>query len=201
MKHYLLLPLVLFFNSFKLVDKCPCEETKGTTHMRFQVKTRLPENNDGDKITFSKLNKLKITKQQIQDLKADGTQILANEQNPVHFTGYLCLMKLSPDDCDLHFEISFKKDITTFRMIAEVPNTAQYCALREEVFQTLKTKYNLNKRNKYLFGTGKIKVIPKITVYGFPFFDNAHVTLANHGTKLVQTLWEIHPVYKIDWLN
>ena len=67
MKHYLLLPLVLFFNSFKLADKCPCEDTKGANHMRFQVKTRLPKNNDGDKITFSKLNKLKITRQQIQE--------------------------------------------------------------------------------------------------------------------------------------
>ncbi len=201
MRHYALLPLLLFINVFKPIDKCPCEDTQGTNHTRFEVKTRLPEAADGDKITFSKLNKLKITNQQIQKLKTDGTQILPTEQNPVHFTGYLCLLKISPDDCDMHFEISFKKDITAFRVIAEVPNTAPYCALREEIFKTLKTKYNLKKHNKYLFGTGSIKVIPKITVHGFPFFDNAHVTLPNHGTKLVQTLWEIHPVYKIDWVN
>ena len=36
-------------------------------------------------------------------------------------------------------------------------------------------------------------VIPKITVYGSPFLDNAHVTLSNYRTKLVQTLWDIHP--------
>ena len=109
MRHYAFLSLLLFINVFTPIDKCPCADTQGTNHTRFDVKTRLPEAADGDKITFSKLNKLKITNQQIQKLKTDGTQILPTEQNPVHFTGYLCLLKISRDDCDMHFEISFKR--------------------------------------------------------------------------------------------
>jgi hypothetical protein len=208
MKKYLafsiLLPALIIFC---MAAECPCGNRGTAHHKRFPVKERsIGNSGDAMKYTFTKLCKLKITDAQIKNVRDDETLVLPNEKKIVKITGYLRLLKESADDCDLHMEIATKKADGAYRFIAEIPNTDEYCDLRKQVYDVLKSKYNLNKRKEYDFGTGSIDVLPKITVTGLVFFDNAHISHDdpdaghNHGSALVQTLWEIHPVFKVEWL-
>jgi|GEM_PF-3028698 len=203
------LPLLLLFFAFILccTADCPCGSTGTSSHHRWELKTRHAGSaSQAVKYTFTKLCKLKITNDELTQIKHDALLELPNEKKIIKITGYLRLLKESPDDCDLHMEISTLKADGAFRFIAEVPNTDEYCDLREEIFKQLHDKYNLTRKKKYEFGTTALPALPRITVTGFVFFDNSHFSQSdpdaghNHGSALVQTLWEVHPVFKMSWL-
>ncbi len=202
------LPLLfLFFAFIFCAADCPCGNTGTSSHHRWDVKTRHPGSaGHASKYTFAKLCKLKISNDQLEQVRHDPTLVLPNENKIIKITGYLRLLKESPDDCDLHMEIATLKSNGAFRFIAEVPNTDEYCDLREEIFTQLQNRYQLARKKKYEFGTSSMPELPRITVTGFVFFDNSHFSQAdpdaghNHGSALVQTLWELHPVFKISWL-
>ena len=177
--------------------ECPCGEKGEAKHKRITVKDRIiGDSDDAVKYTFSKFYKLKITKNQLTRIQKDAELVLPNENKIIKVTGYIRLLKEADDDCDIHIELAADKNPVANRIIAEVPNTEEYCDLREEIFTELKERYNLNKKKTYRFDN---QLVPKITVYGYVFFDSGHPTGHNHGSKFVQTVFEVHPVFKIDW--
>ena len=61
-------------------------------------------------------------------------------------TGYAWIIKLSPEDCDIHIELSEANDKNAERAIAEIPNTSAYCSLHSEVLSDLQNKFHLHKK-------------------------------------------------------
>src|ERR1043165_6071835 len=148
--------LLLSIIFFRAAAECPCGNTGTAHHKRFPVKGRNAGHSENAvKYTFAKLCKLKISEDQIKDVKDDETLVLPNEEKIVKITGYLRLLKESPDDCDLHMEIATKKGETAYRFIAEVPNTDAYCDLRTQIYATMQSKYNLDRKKEYKFGTDR----------------------------------------------
>lgn len=201
MKKYIIILLFtgIFLFSGYAAD-CPCGEKGIAKHKRVHIKDRSMGNPaDATAFTFSQLYKLKITAAQLKQINADSALVLPNENQVISITGYLRILKLSADDCDLHMEIAADKNPVSNRIIAEIPNTAEYCPLRQQVFDELSSQYNLTEKKLYKFGTKQLKALPKVTVYGYVFFDNGHPTGHNHGSIYVKTIWEVHPVFKVEW--
>lgn len=117
--------------------------------------------------------------------------------------GYLRLIKIEKNDCDIHLEISGTKSRDADRIIAEIPNTNEYCSLRNHLFVALREKFHVKKvgKSKREFRSR----MPVITLTGYAFCDTPHRRRNNpvnkrgtsHGGKLVATMWEIHPVVDV----
>ena len=39
----------------------------------------------------------------------------------------------------------------------------------------------------------------KINLTGYLFWDSGHPTNKNHGSDKVGSVWEVHPVFKLNW--
>ena len=126
----------------------------------------------------------------------------ARENSIYTVTGYAHIIKISDDDCDIHIELSSDKESKANRIIAEIPNTIEYCMIRDTVLSVLKRKYHFTGSSKS-FDTKS--GFPKLTITGYAFWDTAHWSKKGvkdkkghaHGSSKVATLWEIHPVVSI----
>ena len=197
MKKFITISFFLLFLLFCFGAECPWGENGEAKHKRVAVKDRsIADSADAVKFTFSKFYKLKITNNQLTQINKNAELVLPNEKIIIKLTGYIRLLKEADDDCDIHIELAADKNPVANRIIAEVPNTDEYCELREEIFVELKERFNLDKKKLYRFDDA---IVPKITVYGYVFFDSGHPTGHNHGSKFVQTVFEVHPIFQIDW--
>lgn len=198
--------LFLFAISFRIceaqTEKCPCGETIGSSHERESVKNRsAPASLTlAISVTVSGMKKWKIF---TDDLSNEQGHIYPREGKLYTLKGYIMLAKISPDDCDIHLEIASTQDTAADRIIAEISNTDEYCALRKKIFDSVRAK--LNKRlgtaaRRFNASTGFIK----LTLTGYAFFDQSHYSYTNlkkghsHGSRYVATIWEIHPVVKLE---
>ena len=181
---------------------CPCGETQGK-HIRQDVKNRsIPSSlNPARETSPTEMIKSWKVPSQTYNRRPDGTY--PREDTLMKLTGYLRLYKLSPDDCDYHLEIAVNDRADADRIIVEIPNTKEYCDLRQAFLNDLQEICGVEATTKYEFkGTEEP---PVVTVIGFPFWDTAHWSKKHlndqkgtgHGSKKVMTLWEIHPVVSI----
>ena len=125
------------------------------------------------------------------------------EQQVYTVEGNLWRFKVEEEDCDFHLEVSVpggtKKDI---RIVAEIPQAPAFAAAREELLRGLKAARDLIPGQRV---TVKGSVPVRLT--GYAFCDAQHYTVAEpkrgkgHGTQYVATIWEIHPVWKIEFLD
>lgn len=203
MKNLLLILPGLVFAGTCLAQtaKCPCGETQGVNHERQETKDRaMPAPGaHASSTTVAGMTKWKIF---TDDLSNEPDHVYTREKKLYKLTGYIMLAKISPDDCDIHMEIASSPDTAADRIIAEAPNTSEYCEVQKEIFGAVKAK--LNKK----LGTTARRFDPstgfiKLTVAGYAFFDQSHYSYSNpkkghgHGSSHVATIWEIHPVVKV----
>lgn len=111
------------------------------------------------------------------------------------------LAKRAPDDCDLHMEIASPGGTARARrIIAEIPSDEFFDKIRQKVLD----KLDEMKTSKLVQAGGHLKESFRVTITGFGFFDGSHFTKKHpkvgnkHGSLSVRTLWEIHPVVKLD---
>jgi hypothetical protein len=103
-------------------------------------------------------------------------------------------VKLSKDDCDYHMELSMPGDPADMdqRIIAEVPNGAAFEAARKVV--------------RPYAGREDLARPVRVRITGFGFYDGTHFSKSDprkgkgHGSHHVATLWELHPVWKVEIL-
>ena len=118
--------------------------------------------------------------------------------------GDLWRVKLEDNDCDFHLELSAPgKPKTAPRIIAEIPQGEPFLEAREKVLEMLTA-------HGYSVTMGKpidLDEPLRVKVIGYAFYDSAHFSKKNakkghgHGTKYVGTLWEIHPVWEIEFTD
>ena len=197
----MLLSLVIRGTFFGQIDNCPCGETQGLNHDRQETKNRaMPLSiSSVSTATVGKMTKWRIF---THDKSNEPGHLYDREKKLYKLTGYIMLTKISPDDCDIHMEIASSPDTSADRIIAEVPNTNEYCGVQKQIFDAVKAK--LNKKlgttgRRFDSSTGFIK----LTVTGYAFFDQSHYSYSNpkkghgHGSSHVATIWEIHPVVRV----
>ena len=182
------------------VPGCDCGVTKGTKHPRQEIKDRpIPSSiNSSSNTSVNDMIGWTVP----ENPKIKGSQKDAKEKSLYSVSGYLQNIKIGPDDCDLEIELSANKDKSSDRIIAEIPNTKEYCILREKLLKDLKDKYSFN-LNK---GSNTLNNAPEIKLTGYSFWDSqfysdkaaAREKGKGHGSKYVKSLWEIHPVVNIE---
>ena len=195
----LLSTYLLLTASFKKID-CSCNYLGTAAHKRASVKNRHFSDTHGTRITVSDILKMKITDLEKESIHQDENIVLNNEKRMVAVTGYAWILKISDEDCDIHIELSETNDKNAKRIIAEIPNTSEYCQLHTRVLNDLVNKFKLNKKQDYRFDISDNGGKPlKLTVTGLLFWDSGHPTNHNHGSEKVGSIWELHPVSKLEW--
>lgn len=124
----------------------------------------------------------------------------SREEQAFELEGDVWRASLSEDDCDLHMEIGPNGAARTAdRVIVEIPRGAAFLKAREAMLQAL---------GEGRVGVGQVikleKPIP-VRVTGYAFYDAVHyrrtmpVRGKSHGTRYVGTMWELHPVWEIEF--
>ncbi len=138
------------------------------------------------------------------------------EEEVFEVEGDLWRVALEPNDCDYHLELSAPGGgKTALRIIAEIPDDPGYATARKNLLDALEQ----SDRDK-LENSGEILLQKPVRVKlrGFAFFDAFHYSAKfnpaklgkckftksqklkrgnGHGTCAVGTLWELHPVWKL----
>ncbi len=116
--------------------------------------------------------------------------------------GDLWRAKIEDNDCDFHLEVTAHGGTkTASRIIVEIPQGDPFLPAREKLIETLAANGYEISHTKPIDLEEPLRVI----VTGFAFYDSAHWSTKNpkkghgHGTKYVGTLWELHPVWKIEF--
>jgi hypothetical protein len=168
------------------------------THQRQTMKTR-PEpatlaRSDIMTRTIMGIVKLAVPKGKI----LTDTVIDPHEDETVQVTGFVRLVKLSGDDCDLHIQLGAFPDKHVPQIIAEIPPGET--ATRKALAEILGVKIHAPDGKAIPFDGPKAV---KIKVIGKLFDDSSHFaadhpkTGNNHGSG-VATLWEVHPVWRVE---
>jgi len=126
-----------------------------------------------------------------------------HESKAFTLTGDLWSVELQLSDCDLHLELTKPGgEANDDRIVVEIPARDFATDARTAILdkRTEMTKAKLIKKN----GTDFLKPV-RVTLTGVGFFDATHWTKkkpkigTDHGTKFVKTLWELHPVFKVEF--
>lgn len=136
--------------------------------------------------------------------RRSGTAIDNRENQAFTITGDLWRVIVEDNDCDFHFEITTPgQPKTAARIIVEVPQGDAYLEVRNSLLKELTA-------NGYELAVAKSITLDdplRVTVTGFAFYDAAHYSKKNpkkghsHGTALVGTLWELHPVWNVTFAD
>lgn len=119
------------------------------------------------------------------------------EKNVYTVEGDLWRVKMEDNDDEYHLEISARgASRTANRIVAEIP--ADYAGTRQQLLSMLPGNYIFKPKTSRDFTHS----IP-IRVTGYAFFDGHHWSSKSlrgnkHGTAYTATLWEIHPVWKVE---
>ena len=117
------------------------------------------------------------------------------------FEGDVWVAKIEDNDCDFHLELSKPGGTAQdARVIAEVSQGAEFTKARSSIATML--------------GIGDIKLQcykftepARVKLTGFLFYDGHHWSSKHpkvgwlHGSKQVGTLWELHPVWRVEVLS
>ncbi len=124
------------------------------------------------------------------------------EEQAFELEGDIWRAKLSDDDCDLHMEISAHgSGRRADRVIVEIPQGAAFIKARDAVLHVL------GEGNIHLGKAIKLEKPIPIRLTGYAFYDAVHyrrkmpVRGKSHGTRYVGTMWEIHPVWNVEFLG
>ena len=121
------------------------------------------------------------------------------ESNVYTVEGDLWRVKMEDNDDDYHLEISARgASRTANRIVAEIPPDPAYAGTRRQLLSMLPGSYIFQPKTSRDFTHS----IP-IRVTGYAFFDGHHWSSKSlrgnkHGTAFTATLWEIHPVWKVE---
>ncbi len=183
---------------------CNCGDTKGTNHLRFDVKNRAPRaktatNGAPNEITIEKILDWPVPTKYFERKPANN---YTHEDELYTLTGYVQRFRISDQNCDILLELSEDPSPGSSRIIAAIPNTQAYCAMRKDFVNALKEFFGRNLKDDEDFRGSDV---PQVRLTGLPFFNTGHwrkktvedVKGVNHGSKKVATLWEIHPVTEI----
>ncbi len=173
----------------------PCSPTT-PRHQRWAMKTRK------EPATFNVADATTLSIQDIVKWKVPKGKILTDstidphEDQIVTVTGWVRLVKISPDDCDIHVQLGRFPDKHVPQIIVEIPATEP--AVRQAL--AAKLGVDIPKPGRTLFFDGPKAV--QVSVIGPAFDDSSHWTSKHpktgnkHGSG-VSTLWEIHPVWDV----
>lgn len=198
-----LLTISGILNGYSQTADCNCGVTKGN-HERVFLKDR-HKPDAGYKSQTVRIGKMINQWDLPGHYEKDDTTTFPREKKIYKVKGYLRIAKIEDNDCDFHLEIGESESGDHDRIIAEIPNTQEYCSLRDKFIDELKNKFGLNKavnKEGIVFGEDTDEV-PVITITGFGFLDASHKSKKNpkkgnrHGSADVMTLWEIHPVFEV----
>jgi len=190
--------VVAVTSSAAVAQTVPACAPSTPTHQRQMMKTRL------EPATLTASDITTHTVADIVKLAVPAGKILTDavidphEDDTVQVTGFVRLVKLSGDDCDLHIQLGAFPDRHVPQIIAEIPPGAT--ATRKALAEILGVKIHAPD-GKPIFFDGSKAV--KITVTGKLFDDSSHFakdhpkTGNNHGSG-VATLWEVHPVWRVE---
>jgi hypothetical protein len=115
-------------------------------------------------------------------------------------TGRVTLIKAEPDG-DLHIQMQDKSGTNgSVNIVVEIPASTPWCGVRTTAFSLTTEQPPFNAPNKLTLSTNAV-----IRVVGRAFYDGTH-SVTNHppnqrmdkGNPLNVTIWEIHPVMKLD---
>ena len=115
----------------------------------------------------------------------------------VSVTGYVRLVKLSGDDCDLHIQLGQYPDKHVPQIIAEIPPSE--IQTRKALASLLSVRIHAPNGRAIPFDGPRAV---RLTVIGKPFDDASHWEKANpkignnHG-RGVATLWVVHPAWRV----
>ncbi|HEV2714623.1 MAG TPA: hypothetical protein VGU64_05120 [Terriglobales bacterium] len=132
-------------------------------------------------------------------IRQSNTAISPYETKVFTVDGDLWLVKMQNNDNDYHVEIGPRGGgPTANRIVVEIPADPAYAGTRRALLSLLPGNYVFQRTMTRNFKTP----IP-IRVTGYAFYDGAHWTKNdvqghNHGSAFTATLWEIHPVWKIE---
>lgn len=131
-------------------------------------------------------------------VRSSQSPIDPRENDVFTLTGDLWRVKVEDNDCDFHMELSAPgTGKTAPRVIVEVPQSSANAGLRNAIIAAVKAA-----------GMGDLSTTPNlnfaqplpISVTGLAFWDGTHWSSSDpqkgkgHGTPVVGTLWELHPV-------
>jgi hypothetical protein len=121
------------------------------------------------------------------------------ENNVYTVEGDLWRVKMEDNDDEYHLEISARGATRTAnRIVAEIPPDPAYAGTHRQLLSMLPGNYIFHPKTSRDF----THPIP-IRVTGYAFFDGHHWSSKSlrgnkHGTAFTATLWEIHPVWKVE---
>jgi hypothetical protein len=132
-------------------------------------------------------------------VRQSNTPISPYETKVFRVDGDLWLVKMEDNDNEYHLEISRRGGGPKGnRIIVEIPPDPAYAGTRRTLLSLLPGNYVFKQRTSRTF----TKPIP-VRVTGYAFYDGAHWTKKDvqghyHGSAYTATLWEIHPIWKIE---
>jgi len=132
------------------------------------------------------------------------------EEETFRIDGDAWRIGLDKSDCDIHIEMAEPgKGVNDGRMIVEVPNDAQFKAIRRKIDDAV-----FASTHKHITGAPKDLTAPiSLHFVGFRFWDGHHVCKnhdcphpaqsapgehCSHGTRFVCGTWELHPVLAVE---
>ena len=187
--------LVLVSNIISAQRVAPCSPTT-STHQRWTMKTR-PRPATVDPAALTALSPQDLVTWSVPKGKQlDNTPIDPRENQILVMTGWVRLVKISPDDCDIHIQLGGFPDKHVPQVIAEIPQSDS--SARQALAQKLGVDIPTPGHTLYFDGPKAVKV----TLTGWAFDDSSHWASAHpksgnqHGSG-VGTLWEIHPVWDV----
>jgi hypothetical protein len=151
-----------------------------------------------------------------RDVRSSNSAIDPREEEVFALEGDLWRIAEEANDCDYHLEISAPgKNNKAGRVIVEVPNDPAFAEARHNVLEALTAADRTKLENS---GEVVLDESVRLKLTGYAFFDafhyspqfsathpgKCHFTKAeklqrgnSHGTCMVATLWELHPVWKL----
>ena len=152
-----------------------------------------------------------------KEVKSSSAPIDELEDEVFEVEGDLWRVALEANDCDYHLELSEPGgNQKATRVIVEIPDDPGYISAREDLLKALEP----SDREK-LEGSGETRLSKpvRLRVRGSAFFDAAHYSTKfnaakpgkckfskeqklkrgnGHGTCAVGTLWELHPIWRVE---
>jgi len=132
-------------------------------------------------------------------IRQSNSSISPYETTVFTVDGDVWLVKMQDNDNDYHVEMSgHGSGQKANRIVVEIPADPAYAKTRRALLSLLPGNYVFQRTV-----TKKLQTPIHVRVTGYAFFDGAHWTKKdvqghNHGSAFTATLWEIHPVWKIE---
>ncbi|MBI5515506.1 MAG: hypothetical protein HY909_17125 [Deltaproteobacteria bacterium] len=132
-------------------------------------------------------------------LRERDAPVDAREEQVLVVDGDLWRVKLEDNDCDFHLEISAPgAGPEAPRLVAEVPYGAPWESARAVVLAAV-GRASLRRGDRV-----DLSLPVRVRLTGLAFWDGAHwchrdgARGCGHGTPMVASLWELHPVWRVE---